>query len=205
MDSPIKSRIKEAVKAYDKIASLYSKYKYERLMQYQLNNFISKLPGKKILDAGCGIGRDTEYFLEENYNPIGIDISQGMLDEAKKLVPKAVFKKMDFKKTSFKEKEFDGIWCMASLADIPRDEVNEALKEFNRLLKNKGILFIATKHGQGEEIIKKRKYNDMPRAYVYYGKIELEDLLKKQGFQIQHSIISEDQDKEWLEIFAKKT
>jgi len=204
MGDVVKSKIKEAIKAYDKIAKLYGDYKSEKLLQYQLNKFISLLPGKRILDAGCGTGRDVEYFIEEGIDATGVDISKGMLEEAKKRVPEGNFQHMDFTKTGFPKNNFHGIWCMASIADIPREDAVKVLKEFNRLLVREGIVYFAVKRGQGQEIIKKRKYNDLPRMYVYYDKIELEDMLRENGFEILHSIISEDEGTEWVEIFARK-
>ncbi len=204
MGDPVKTKIKEAIKAYDKIAKLYGDYKSEKLLQYQLNKFISLLPGKKILDAGCGTGRDVEYFLDESMDAIGIDLSKGMLEEARKRVPQGNFQQMDFTKTKFHKHNFNGIWCMASLADIPREDAPIVFKEFHRLLEKKGIIYLAVKRGKGEEITKKPKYNDLPRVYVYYEQPELEGLLKENGFEILHSIISEDEGKEWVEIFARK-
>ena len=204
MGDAVKGKIKEAIKAYDKIAKLYGNYKYDKLLQYQLNKFISLLQGKKILDAGCGTGRDVEYFLDEGFDITGIDISRGMIDEAKRRVPEGAFKVMDFTKTRFNKECFHGIWCMAALADIPRENSEKVFKEFTRILDKSGILYLAVKRGEGQEIIKKHKYNDQPRIYVYYEKIELEDILKQNGFEILHSIISEDEGKEWVEVFARK-
>jgi len=106
----MKDVLKQAVQTYNKIAKIYSDYTYNKIQQYQLTKFISMLPGKRVLDAGAGSGRDVEYFLNEGYDAIGIDISEGMLKEAKKRVPKkSVFKKMDFRKLKFKKESFDGI------------------------------------------------------------------------------------------------
>lgn len=204
MGDVVKSKMKQALQAYDKIAKLYANYKNDKLLQYQLNKFISLLPGKKILDAGCGTGRDMQYFTDEGMEAVGIDLSRGMLEEAMNRVPAGIFIQMDFSKTKFKEASFDGIWSMASLSDIPREQAKKVLKEFSRILKKSGIVYTAVKRGQGEEVVRKRKYNDMPRAYVYYEKIELEDLFQELGFQIVHSIISEDDGQEWVEIFARK-
>jgi len=204
MGESIKQQLQEAIQAYDKIAKIYADNHYGKLLQYQLNTFISLLNGKRILDTGCGMGRDVEYFLDEGYDARGIDLSEGMLEEAQQRVPQGSFEKMDMRETSFATESFHGIWCMASLADIPREEAPLVLKEFHRILRKKGILYLAVKHGEGQEIKKKEKYNGLPRIYVYYQKAELEKLLKEQGFTIYESTVTEDNGKEWLEIFAKK-
>ncbi|MBU2406903.1 MAG: class I SAM-dependent methyltransferase, partial [Nanoarchaeota archaeon] len=178
----MKEKIKEAVKTYNKIAELYAKYNYEKLLQFQLSKFISLLPGKKVLDVGCGMGRDVEYFMEEKLDVIGIDLSKKMIDEAKTRVKKGKFKVMDFTKMSFKEKTFDGIWSMAAFFHIPRDHMVEVLKEMSRVLKKDGVIYIAVKEGEGEKEVIKSKYKDEPRVFVLYQQVELETFLKETGF-----------------------
>ena len=57
----MEDKIKEAVRVYDKIVKVYSKYHYDQLLQYQLTKFSSLLKGTKVLDAGCGPGRDANW------------------------------------------------------------------------------------------------------------------------------------------------
>ena len=75
---------KETIQTYDKYAKFYADFTSEKVFQFQLNKFISFIPkGGKILDAGCGAGRDVSYFYEEEFDVIGIDMSDGLLKEAK--------------------------------------------------------------------------------------------------------------------------
>lgn len=199
----IKQKIKQVIETYNKIANLYAKRKEDKLLQFQLNTFISLLPKKaKVLEAGCGPGRDAAYLQEDGLDIIGIDISNGMLKEAKK--KKIKVKKMDMLNLKFEDKLFDGIWCMASLSDIQKKDAQTALKEFYRVLKDPGVIYIAVKEGEGEEIVEKEEYNKMPRFYAYYKQAELEDLLKFNGFKIVKATTSNDQGILWVEIFAKK-
>jgi len=198
----MEDKLKQAISTYNKIAGIYSKYSSEKLLQFQLNEFLSLLKGKKILDAGCGGGRDVEYFTEEGYDAIGIDLSEGLIKEAKK--KKGKFIVMDFRKLSFENETFDGIWSMAGFIHNSRDDVVKSLKEFLRVLKKDGILYIAVREGEGEEEVRKEKYNGEPRIYVYFKKEEFENYLKTNGFNIISSIVSEDDEKKWVEIFARK-
>ena len=200
----MKNQIKKAIKAYDKIAEIYSKYTYGQLQQYQLTKFISLLKGKKILDVGCGCGRDVEYFLQEGFDAIGIDLSEEMLKQARKIVPKTKLKKGDFTDLKFKKESFDGIWSMAGLIHIPRKEMVNVLKGFNNILTKKGILYLDVNEGKGEENLKKPKYNNEPRQYVYFTEKEMHGYLKKAGFKIINSEVNKAGDNTWLEIFAEK-
>ncbi|MEK6835285.1 MAG: class I SAM-dependent methyltransferase [Nanoarchaeota archaeon] len=198
----MQDKIKEAIEAYDKIATTYADYTFPKLLQFQLNKFISLLVGKKILDAGCGPGRDLQYFNQEGLDVTGIDISRGMLRECKRRTGITALD-MDMRKMSFQDNSFDGIWCMASLSDIEKDEAPKVIDEFYRVLKRGGVIYIAVKEGEGMQVVKKKKYNDMPRIYVYYKLSELQELLKKKFFVLS-SVTANDEGTSWVEIFAKK-
>jgi 2-polyprenyl-3-methyl-5-hydroxy-6-metoxy-1,4-benzoquinol methylase len=43
------------------------------------------------LDVGCGIGRDTNWLNQQGYPAMGIDASEGMLNQAKQLYPEVNF------------------------------------------------------------------------------------------------------------------
>lgn len=193
-------KLKEAVKTYNKIASIYAKYSEDQLMQFQLSRFESLLPGKRILDAGSGSGRDVEYFLEDGFKPVGVDLSLGLIKEAKKRVPKGEFLKQDFRKTKFKDNSFDGIWSVTSLIHLPKEEIKKAIKEFHRLLDKDGIVYISVKKGTGSKEIKKEKYNNEPRTFYFYQQIEMEKLVKESGFKI----ISSESNDVWVELFVQK-
>ena len=197
-------KLKEAINAYNKIAEIYAFYNYNKLLQFQLNKFISLLPGKKVLDAGCGPGRDVAYFLEEGLSATGVDASLGMIEAAKKRVEKGAFFLMDFRKLKFEDGTFDGIWCMAGLVNLPRDDLKMAIGEFHRVLNDKGVIYLAVKEGKGEEIVKRARYNDEPIPYVYYSLNEIEQALKSFDFTILESDVSEDEDERWIEVFAQR-
>lgn len=200
----MKDKLKQIIETYNKIAKQYAQYTETELMQYQLSKFASVLPGKKVLDAGCGAGRDVAYLSEDGLDVIGIDISEGILEEAKKRYPKLKFKPMDFSNMKFKDKSFDGIWCMAGLIHTDRNDIPKVLKEFSRVLNENGILYIAVVEGTGEQEIKKEKYANEPRTYVYFKQDEIEKYLTDAGFQIMDSEVSDSNNKKWVEIFARK-
>lgn len=199
----MKEKIKSAIEVYNKIAKIYADYTFNRIFQFQLNKFISMLPkNANVLDAGCGSGRDTIYLKEEGLNVIGIDDSKSMLNEAKKRV-NANLSKMNILNLDFKDKSFDGVWCMATLADIEKNNNKRAIKEFNRVLKKDGLLYVAVKEGDGEKFIIKEEYDNIEKFYSFYRQQELEALLTENGFQILNSTISNDKGIKWVEVFAK--
>ena len=203
----MKDIIKKTIETYNQIAKIYADYTFNRLFQYHLNEFISLIPkDAKILDIGCGSGRDVQYFLDYNLNPIGIDISHEMINEAKTRVPNGDFKKMDMRNLKFKENTFDALWACASLLHISRKELPKVLQNLNKIIKPNGILFIALKEGEGSKIIREQKYKDLPRLFVYYNKPEIEKLINENGFSIIKSEIEKGTEKtNWINILCKKS
>ena len=198
----IQEKIKLAINTYNKYASIYAEHTRNKLLQFQLIKFESLLPKKgKVLDVGCGCGRDSAYLQEDGFQVSSVDISEGMIKEAKKLGINAV--KGDILKMVSNE-EFDGVWCMATLADIPKSESKKFIKKLNESLKKEGILYLAVKEGEGEELIEKEIYDNSPRFYAFYKQEELEKLLQENGFEVLESTVSNDEGTSWVEVFAKK-
>ncbi len=135
---------------------------------------------------------------------IGIDISEELLKEAQLRAKNCKFQKMNFLNLEFPEQSFDGIWCMSGVSSIPKDKISLALKEFYRILKKDGILYVDVREGQGQEVIQKEKYENAPFFYSFLTKEEFENLVKEVGFQIISSEVSDNQGKKYIEIFAKK-
>jgi ubiquinone/menaquinone biosynthesis C-methylase UbiE len=61
--------------------------------------------GSRLLDLGCGPGRDAKYFSNEGFDVTGVDFSSAMLEIAKVEAPKANFKLFDIEHDNPKELE----------------------------------------------------------------------------------------------------
>ncbi len=99
---------------------------------------------KKILDVGCGVGRliwqiNSLYPKNKFY---GADITKNNIKTAKKNIKYAQFIVSDAENMPFKDNYFDIIFCTDSLEHFY--SINNSLKEFNRILKDKGLLIICS-------------------------------------------------------------
>lgn len=197
----LREKVKQAIQTYNKCAEVYTAHTSQKLLQFQLNEFVSLLPSKgRVLDIGCGAGRDGEYLKGEGIDVLGIDIAEKLLEEAGK---KILVKKQNFLTMRFKD-EFDGVWCMASLSDVPKEDCAKALKKFYSALKKGGVVYVAVKEGEGEKVIEKERYGGLPRFYAFYKKDELASLLAASGFEVVKSEVSNDNGVFWVEVFARK-
>jgi ubiquinone/menaquinone biosynthesis C-methylase UbiE len=159
-----------------------------------------------ILDAGCGTGRDVRFFKDKGVRATGIDISFYMLIEAKIICPEGRFCVMDMNNLAFNDEMFDGVWACASVIHLPRSHLSETLREFHRVLKKQGILYLSMKQGVTEG------YSEDGRFTAYYTDPMLSEALDANGFEMlntdhncaQKSTFSRSTPEKWINIWAKK-
>ena len=110
--------------------------------------FLTYIPrGGFILDAGCGVGRDSSYFVSQGYDVTAFDPSPAMAVRCRDYagVPVSIDSFSSFKSN----RTFDGIWACASLLHMPADELPVTLKRLVSFLKPEGIIFASFRYGQG--------------------------------------------------------
>ena len=204
--------VKKTIAVYDAIADDYAKKLDDYAPRPEQEKFVSLLPKHiKVLDAGCGPGRDCDYFVKQGLQVVGVDLSEKLLVLAKERVPQAKFIKQDLRKLRFSDQSFDGIWACASLHHLKRDEVPLVLQKFFQLLTSHGILFILVKEGKGEVDIVESLSSGLPRHFVYYTLEELNTLLKEAGFSIIETYTWREEvrrsgrsDLVWISSFSRK-
>ncbi len=176
-----------------------------------INRFISLLKGKKILDAGCGSGRDTQIFLIKGFEVDGIDFSKEAIRIAKQTNPKATFQIGDIRKMNYPAGTFDGIWACATILNLKKTDVPKTLLGFQKVLKPNGILFVSVKEGTGEKLIPDQAGT---RLFSFYAQEEIETIIAKAGFKIISAEITSDfqftnkteskKNPNWILVYAQK-
>ncbi len=116
-------------------------------------------PGARVLDAGCGSGRDAKAFQEMGYRVEAFDASPAMVELAREHTGLPV-KVMSFAEVDWKE-EFDGIWCCASLLHVPAVELPGVMRRLADALKPGGVWYVSFKYGDGEREVDGRRFTDM--------------------------------------------
>ena len=128
-------------------------------MEKLYRSFLDLIPEKgKILDAGCGSGRDTLYFKNRGYSVTAFDYSEELVKLASEHIGGTVLH-MSFDDLTFKA-EFDGIWACASLLHVPKSKMKSVIDKLAEALKQGGILYVSFKYGDKEEVRKDRLFSD---------------------------------------------
>jgi len=150
---------KDTVEYYNKNARKY----YDSTVNIDLESLYSPFlelipPSGRILDAGCGSGRDSLYFMKKGYDVVAIDASEELVGFASTLLGNAVLN-MSFQEVEFIE-EFDGIWACGSLLHVPKNEIKKVISRLSRALRRCGIIYASFKYGSGERLQEGRVFND---------------------------------------------
>ena len=110
----------------------------------------------KILDLGCGSGRDSMNFIKLGYEVTAVDGSKQLAKKASALLGKEVIAST-FEELELKEK-FHGIWACASLLHIKREDLKTVLNNLYNNLDDNGVFYMSFKYGEKEYVDDKNRY-----------------------------------------------
>ena len=167
----------QTIKFYNENSSKYALYSYEHEKSDLYKKFLNNLPKKSsILDAGCGAGWDTKFFLSNGYFVTAFDASKKLLEVIEK---HKNLEKIDSDFLNFKsEKFFDGIWASFSLQHLPKKKLKSALELLNNSFSNEGFFYMGIQEGN------KEIRDTLGRYYSYYSESEISEIIKSVNLKI---------------------
>jgi SAM-dependent methyltransferase len=202
---PPQDSLAETLAGYDGNAAAYAARWGDLRLDRALHAFACRLASRRrVLDLGCGPGRDVGFLGRLGCQVVGLDLSSGMLLEARNRLPHATLVRADLRRRPLVSACFDGVWACASLVHLPRASLPAALHEVVRLLRRPaGVLYLALKAGRGE------RYLNGPGGwstfFTFYQPAEVENHLQRTGLQVLESWVSPDQagrDEPWINAIA---
>ena len=104
----------------------------------------------RILDFGCGPGRDLKIFRDLGHEAIGLEGAERFVELARDYSGCAVWQQ-DFLKLDLPPEFFDGIFANASLFHVPSQQLPRVLRELRAALRPAGVLFSSNPRGDNEE------------------------------------------------------
>lgn len=204
--------VKQTIAVYDQTASEYAKKVDKYGVPNERKKFCTLLPeGGKILDAGCGPGRDSAYFIANGFSVVGVDLSENLLTIARKKAPEGQFIHMNLLNLDFPNATFDGIWACASLHHLRHVDVPGVISRCYTILKDSGVLFLLVKAGSGEHLKKELSIPDKKRFFSYYCTQHVTTILQDAHFHIldcyaldEGALYPERKGQWWIACFAQK-
>jgi SAM-dependent methyltransferase len=190
------------IEYYDNNAISFVNSSIDADMHPMADLFLQYLPDQaKILDLGCGTGRDSLYFLQHGYESIPTDGSAEMCKIAAKLTGIPV-RQLMFEDLAY-DNEFDGVWACASLLHLGRQSIPCILKKVSSALKENGIAYLSFKYGNFEGTRNGRFFTDLSERDITFL------CSKDTGLMLERYLITPDvrpgrDSEKWLNIFARK-
>ena len=111
---------------------------------------ISGAPPYRILDLGCGPGRDLIRLTALGHAPVGLDGAIAFVNMAREKSRCEVWHQ-DFLALDLPDDHFDGVFANAALFHVPRQELGRVLRELWDSLKPDGVLFSSNPRGNNRE------------------------------------------------------
>ncbi|MDI6804953.1 MAG: class I SAM-dependent methyltransferase [Bacteroidota bacterium] len=140
-----------------------------RLCDYQtITQYFIKYLQKNgtILESGCGLGRWVFYLKRRGYNVTGIDLASTAVESAKKFDPSIPILKDDVLNSSFSSNYFDSVISLGVVEHF-EEGPEAALREFSRLLKDDGLLFISV---PTQNLLRISITNQLKELFWWYNK-----------------------------------
>lgn len=193
------------VDTYNKSADLFAEYfrgigSRKKDIQEALT-LAGNIAHPRILEIGCGDGRDARYITKYADWYTGFDISEEFIKLARKHVPKASFVVADA--TSFDyPKDLDIVFAFASLLHLNREEIQKVLNLVYQALKPNGLFYISLKHASKYE--KKTKKDDFGTRVFYYYNPEVITKLAGEHYEVVQKNIDRHRNKDWFTVVLKK-
>ncbi len=195
----------ETIETYDRSARQLSEYFQGIGPRTKYIDLAFKLSGSskpKVVEIGCGDGRDAKEIVQSAGEYIGFDISQGMIKIAKQNVPDGTFKiadALDFKYPS----DTDVVFDFASLLHLSREELRIVFYKVAESLRPGGIFYISTKYAPSyQQQIKEDQHGR--RLFYLYSPQELKELASV-TFETVYDDIEIIGTTKWVEIAFRKS
>ena len=162
--------------------------------------FLAKKTNPKVLEIGCGNGRDAAEILKRTNQYLGIDISEKLIQLAREKNPQGKFEIADIENYSFPD-DIDIIFAFASLIHVPKENLRKIFADGLRALNPAGIFKLSVKHADNyEEVTQEDEFGI--RTYYHYSKNDIEQLAD--GYKIIKYELIELRGLIWLEIILQK-
>lgn len=159
-------------------------------------------PGGKILDFGCGSGRDTKYFLGKGFIPEAVDGSEELCKIASQntgiIVKHMLFSELDAIAA------YDGIWACASILHLSKDQLKDVFFRMSRAIKENGYIYTSFKYGTFEGYRKGRFFTDFTEESFKKFVREIPDI-KITDLWISEDVRPGRSDEKWLNLILQKS
>jgi ubiquinone/menaquinone biosynthesis C-methylase UbiE len=150
--------IEESIRgSYDRLAEehasrILDELQYKPLDRALLDRFADEVGRQgEVCDMGCGPGHVARYLRDRGTNVFGLDLSPGMLEQARRRNPDIRFCEGNMLALELEDGTLAGITAFYAIVNIPTEYLPLVFREMERVLQPGGLLLLA--FHTGDEIL----------------------------------------------------
>lgn len=155
----------------------------------------------KIVEIGCGDGRDAKAIVDRTTNYLGFDISEELIKIARSHVPGADFRVADAVSFDYPQNQ-DLVFAFASILHLNKAELKEVLSRVYSCLKPGGVFYISSKFA--EVYAEKVKEDEYGQRMFYFYNSDIIGNLGKDNFEVVTTFNEMRGRTEWFETALRK-
>jgi SAM-dependent methyltransferase len=197
----------QTIDAYERSAkdclARWNKRRYRR--SPLLVEWLRSLPDDaRLLDLGCGGGKDAGDLDQRGYSVVGLDRTSALLLAGRRRYPSLPLVRADLRNLPFQAMSFDGLWAAASLMHLPKPEACRILADLYKLVRPGGLFAATVTYG-----VKSRLVTDgwVPgRYFARWKKDELARAVRRAGWTILELKVVTNRERKgrWLNLLAHR-
>lgn len=181
--------------SYDQLADEYARRIYDELQhkpmdRQLLDRFAESVRDTGIVcDLGCGPGQIARYLHERGVQVCGVDLSLGMIEQARRLNPGIEFNQDDMRALSVADDSWAGIAAFYSIVNLPPGDVVDALHEMMRVLRPGGRLLLSFHVGEDTSHVEENLWDrGVSLGITFFRPDTIAGYLRGAGFEIEEIV-----------------
>jgi ubiquinone/menaquinone biosynthesis C-methylase UbiE len=187
-------KIQSIQQSYDSVADAYARNIFTELNNKPLDRelltrFAARVKGKgDVCDMGCGPGHIARHLRDAGATVFGLDLSSGMLEQARRLNPDLAFRQGNMLALDLPDATLAGIAAFYAIVNLPRESLPLVFGELARVLRPDGLLFLA--FHIGDETLHRDAWFDRPidMDFHFLQPLAIQGDLEAAGFTVEELI-----------------
>jgi ubiquinone/menaquinone biosynthesis C-methylase UbiE len=180
--------------SYDRIAQEYARriadeLRHKPLDRQLLNRFAAQIrPNGRVCDMGCGPGHVARYLCDAGVSAWGLDLSSGMVEQARRLNPGTEFRQGNMLALDLPDNALAGIVAFYAIVNIPSSSLPVVFEEMARVLEPGGVLFLA--FHAGDQTLREEELWGHPIAmdFFLFQPSDIRILLEAAGLAVEEVV-----------------
>jgi SAM-dependent methyltransferase len=180
--------------SYDRIAEEYARRIFDELRHKPLDRELLDRFAREtnrrgdVCDMGCGPGHVARYLRDAGASIFGLDLSPGMLAQARKLSPDIPFREANMMSLTIADGTLAGIAAFYAIVNISRQSLPLVFREMQRTLLPDGLLLLA--FHAGDEVLREEELwgKKISLDFLFFQPSEIRLGLEAAGFTIEEVI-----------------